>query len=245
MAEKRYVQSYFDGSLFEYSQTEKPEFKEHTNSKGTVSYRKYYNKGIGGNLLWINRKNNQYLNNREEIEVVLADGDITYYVTFPVLNNNGDEVDDFVEAFIRLLPNMEKGKRYNVNNWHMKKGDVINGEPVKYNNSGVTVKNENGEKVEPALAYITEANPKGDIPRIEWKEKAGKNRPTAVSKEAKLDFLYDKLVEETARLAYSEGSNTPTQQAPREEEPKATPTTKGKVDEKKSFLPEANDDLPF
>lgn len=242
MAEKKYIQSYFDGSLFEYSKDNKEGFVEHTNSKGTVSYRKYYNRGVDGNLLWVNRKNNQHLNNREEIEIVLGDGDITYYVTFPVLNNNGDEVDDFVEALVRVLPNMEKGKRYNINNWHMKKGDVINGEPVKYNNSGVTVKDENGEKVEPALTYVTENNKDGDIPRIEWKEKAGKNRPTAVSKESKLEFLYDKLVEETARLAYNESSS----EQPKEEKPKTSSTAKGKVDEKKSFVPQDDsDDLPF
>jgi hypothetical protein len=201
MAEKRYLQSYYTGDLFEYSKDNKDGFQEHTNSKGKVSYRKYYNKGVEGDLLWINRKNNEHLNNREEIEFVLGDGDITYYVNFPVLNNNGDQLDDFAEQIARVLPNLQKGKRYNINNWHMKKGDVINGETVKYNNSGVTFK-ENGEKIEPALSYQTDNNPKGDIPQVVWKETAGKNRPTAVSKEKRLEYLYEVLVKETERLGY-------------------------------------------
>lgn len=202
MATTHYIQSYYDGSLFEYSKEAKEGFVESTNTKGTVSYRKYYNKGVEGKLLNVNRKKNANLNNREELEIILQDGEDKFVVTFPVLNANGDELDNFMEAIIRVMPNLQKGETYNVNNWRMNKGDIVNGTTVEYNNSGVTFKN-NDVKVEPSLTYQTDKNPNGDIPKIEWKEKAGKNRPTAVSKESKLDFLYGVFESESERLSFN------------------------------------------
>lgn len=210
MATTHYIQSYYDGSLFEYSKDAKEGFVESTNSKGTVSYRKYYNKGVDGELLNVNRKNNSHLNNREELEIVLQNGEDKFAITFPVLNNGGDEIDDFMEAIIRVMPNLQKGETYNINNWRMNKGDIVNGDLVKYNNSGVTFKS-GGSKVEPALSYQTDNNTQGDIPKVEWKEKAGKNRPTAVSKEAKLDFLYSVFEKESERLAFGSNGTAPTQ----------------------------------
>ena len=240
MANKNYIQSFYDGSLFEYSKTQKEGFVEHTNTKDKVSYRKYYNKGVGGELLWINRKNNQFLNNREELEFVLASGEDKYYVTFPVLSSNGDEVDDFVEQIVRVLPALNKGEVININNWRMNKGDTIDGDVVKYTNSGVTFKNGEGVKIDPTLSYQTTSNPKGDIPQLQWKEIAGKNRPTAASKEGKLEFLYGILVEETDRLAYSEGGSEPT---PKQEPSKPQPKTAAQAFEPAGV--EYDDDLPF
>lgn len=195
-----YLQTYYDGTMFQFSKDEKEGYVKHTNSKDKVSYRKYYNTGVEGQLKQISLKKNEHLNNREEIEIVLDNVGEEYKLSMPVLNNNGDEVDDFVEALIRQLPNMKLGETYSINNWRLNKGDVINDEVVKYTNSGVTVKKD-GEKIGYALSYITDNNPKGDIPRLEWKEMAGKNRPTAVSKEAKLVFLYETLQKEVARLS--------------------------------------------
>jgi len=234
MATTHYIQSYYDGSLFEYSKEAKEDFVESTNSKGTVSYRKYYNKGVDGQLLNVNRKKNANLNNREELEIVLQNGEDKFVVTFPVLNNGGDEIDDFMESIVRVMPNLQKGETYNVNNWRMNKGDIVNGEEVKYNNSGVTFKS-GDTKVEAALSYQTDNNPKGDIPKVDWKEKAGKNRPTAVSKEAKLDFLYGVFEKESERLAFgSNSSNQAQSQKPVEQ-----------AKHEKSFASDDSDDLPF
>lgn len=195
-----YLQTYFDGTMFQYSKDAKEGYQEHTNSKGKISYRKYYNTGVEGQLKQVSLRKNEHLNNREEIEILLNNVGDEYKLSMPLLNNNGDEVDDFVEALIRQLPNMELGETYNINNWRLNKGDVINDEVVKYTNSGVTVKKD-GEKIGYALTYQTDNNPEGDIPKLEWKEMAGKNRPTAVSKEAKLIFLYDTLKKEVERLS--------------------------------------------
>lgn len=236
---KNYLQSYYTGDLFQYSAEEKEGYTKHTNSKGKESYRKYYNTGVEGTLKSISLKKNEYLNNREELEFVLDNVGDEYYITFPVLNNDGNQVDDFVEAIIRQLPNLNKGETYNINNWRLNKGDIINGEVVKYANSGVTIKKD-GEKVGYALTYVTDDNPKGDIPKLEWKEIAGKNRPTAASKEAKLVFLYETLTKQVDRLS---GTNPQAPTKPNGKIPTATP--------QQAFEPvsdlneEDHDDLPF
>lgn len=220
-----YLQTYYDGTMFQFSKDEKEGYVKHTNSKDKVSYRKYYNTGVEGQLKQISLKKNEHLNNREEIEIVLDNVGEEYKLSMPVLNNNGDEVDDFVEALIRQLPNMKLGETYNINNWRLNKGDIINDEVVKYTNSGVTVKKD-GEKIGYALSYITDNNPKGDIPRLEWKELAGKNRPTAVSKEAKLTFLYETLQKEVERLSGTATNNSSRPQSaskPSNKVPTATP----------------------
>lgn len=240
-----YIQSYYDGSLFQYSKEEKEGYKEHTNSKGKVTYRKYYNTGVEGELVSIQLRKNEYLNNREELRLKLNDVGEEYVVDFPVLNNNGDEIDDFVESIVRQLPNMNKGERYNINNWRLNKGDVINDEVVQYTNSGVTIKKD-GEKIGYKLTYVTDNNPKGDIPKLEWKEIAGKNRPTAASKEAKLVFLYDTLKKEVERLGTSNNTSTAkpsTSSKPSNQVPTATPQ---EAFEPVSDLNEDDhDDLPF
>lgn len=238
-----YIQSYYDGSLFQYSKEEKEGYQAHTNSKGKVTYRKYYNKGVEGILKSISLKKNEHLNNREELQFVLDNVGEEYQITFPVLNNNGDEVDDFVEAIIRQLPGMEKGQTYNINNWRLNKGDVINDEVVKYSNSGVTIKKD-GEKIGYALSYITDNNPEGDIPRLEWKEIAGKNRPTAASKEGKLVFLYETLKKEVDRLSGTNTASKP-QAASKSSGKVPTPTPQEAFEPVSDLNDDDHDDLPF
>src|SRR5690606_24467845 len=252
MAEKNYLTVNYDGSIFQYSKDEKEGYVKFTNSKNKVSYRKYFNKGVEGNLLWVNRKKNEYLNNREELQLVLGSEDETYYVTFVVMNQSGDSIDDFTESLLRFLPKMDKGSVYNIGAWKMSKGDVIKGEEVKYNNSGVTVKF-GGEKLEPALSYRTEKNPKGDIPVLEWKEIAGSVKPTAASKEDKLVYLYGILETECNRLAFEENSSQPAPEKPKESKPKAEKKELPKPTAKEAFEPagksfieeDDSDELPF
>lgn len=235
MSNKHYVQSYYDGTLFEYSKEPKEGYREFINSAGTKSYRKYYNKGVDGVLKEISLRTNQNLHNREELSFTLESEGDTYYINFPVMSNQGDAVDDFVEAIVRALPSLEKGKIYNINNWRMNKGDVINGEEVKYTNQGVTFKDSNGVKIEPTLSYVTDNNPKGNIPRVSWKETAGKMRPSAADKERKLEYLYDVLKQQVERL----GNNTESKQ-------KEESLAPNKEKSSKSFIPENdNSDLPF
>lgn len=254
MAEKHYLTVNYDGSIFQYSGEEKEGYIKFTNTKNKVSYRKYFNQGVEGNLLWVNRKKNDRLNNREELQLVLGSGDDTFYVTFVVMNQNGDSIDDFTESLLRYLPNMDKGSVYNIKSWKMNRGDVIKGEEVKYDNSGVTIKF-GGEKLKPALTFKTEKNPAGTIPMLEWKEIAGSKKPTASSKEEKLIYLYDVLEKECARLGFEEStSQSAPQNTPKEtNKPKAEKKELPKVNPKEAFSAPSNsfidddedDMLPF
>src|SRR5690606_30825803 len=191
--------------------------------------------------------------NREELQLVLGSGDDTYYLTFVVMNQNGDSIDDFTESLLRFLPVMDKGSVYNIKSWKMNRGDVIKGEEVKYDNSGVTIKF-GGEKLKPALSFKTEKNPTGTIPMLEWKEIAGSKKPTAASKEEKLVYLYGILETECNRLAFEENSSQPAPEKPKESKPKLDekkelpkPTAKEAFEPAgKSFIEEDDsDELPF
>jgi hypothetical protein len=236
-----YIQSYYTGDLFQYSKDEKEGFEPHTNSKGKVTYRNYFRSGVDGKLVGVSLRKNQHLGNREELEFSLSNVGEDYKITFPVLSNNGDEIDDFVEAIIRQLSNVNKGDMLNINNWKMNKGDTINGDIVKYDNSGVNIKRD-GEKVGYALTYQTKNEPKGDIPMLVWAELAGKNKPTAVSKEAKLVYLYGVLQKEVERLG---GAPAPSA-APAKARAKAPAAVPAQAFEPVADLnTDDHDDLPF
>ena len=218
---KNYLQANYDGTIFQYSKDQKEGFVEHKNTVGKISYRKYFNKGVDGELTGIFKRTNEYKNNAEEVSLVLQNGETENILTFPILNQGGDALDEFAEALAFILPKMEKGRTYNVNNWFMKKGDTVGGEVVKYNNKGVTVKLE-GNKIKTGFTFehikgrgtADEKHVPGDVPMLKWKMSAGKNRPTAVSKEARLNFSYDLLEAQVSRIsgvaaAPQQNTNTP------------------------------------
>lgn len=203
--EKTYVTVNYDGTMYTYSKEPREGYEAYTSSKGTTSYRKFFNRGVEGALRYLSLRKNANKNDALELNVTLGD----YVLVFPVFDASGD-VDVYTESFIRILPKLQKDMVYNINNWRMNKGDTVNGQVVQYTRKGVTVKCA-GTKIEPVLQYITDNNPNGDIPRLVWKEIAGKNKPTGSSKEAKLMYLYEKLESEVERLKYVE-NGTPAPQ---------------------------------
>jgi hypothetical protein len=228
--EKLYVTVNYDGKMFTWNKEQiGSDYEKHESSTGKIGYRKYFNKGVEGKLNYFTFKKNQFKNDAEELHVSLGD----YMVVFNVMDTSGDGIDPFLESFLRSVPKLEKGMVYNINNWKMNKGDVVKGAVVTNTMRGVTVRC--GEtKLEPALSYQSDNNPNGDIPRLEWKEKAGKNRPTAVSKEAKLDYLYDTLLKQVERLKYEDNGNSSTTPA---SNPAPQPTA--------ANIPAPTEDLPF
>ena len=218
---KHYLNVNYDGTIFEWSKDASEGFVKYTNTAGKESYRKYYNKGVEGKLICINKKNNPNLHNREEIEIVLeGENDTTYNLNFVVYGQD-NFLDTYTEHLVKYLPSLERGIVYNINNWFIKKGDVINNEVAERNVKGITIK-VNGEKIKPALTqtYTKTDGEKviGDIPAIEWKEKNGVSKPTAASKEIKSDYLYDVLAENSERLKWV-GTNTATQASPQSTPP--------------------------
>lgn len=238
------LQVNYDGTIYQYSKDPLEGYEKHTNTKGTVSYRKYYNKGVTGVLTAIEKKAGpDFRNNAEEVNLTLTDGEQRYILNFPVLDQQGDSLDEFTQSLATVLPKMQIGETYSINNWYLKKGETINGDVVKHSKKGITLKNAQGEKIKTDVTFeyikgrgtAEEKHVKGDVPMLQWKELAGKNRPTAASKEAQLEFLYGLLSKEINRLG-SQDAPTPSQQATAVAQTENPPATKQEVEV---------DNLPF
>lgn len=205
---RNYLKVNYDGTIFQYSKDEKEGYEKFTNKANKVSYRKYFKTGVTGVLTSAELRNNQFLNNAEELRLTLTDGEVENILTFPVLNQDGTSLDDYTESMSLILPKMVKGNTYTVNNYFLKKGDKIKGETILYSKKGVTVKS-NDVKVKSDLTFTHVKNRgtaeeslfKGDVPMLLWKPIAGKNRPTAASKEIRLEYLYTLMTDQVARIS--------------------------------------------
>lgn len=204
---KHYLNVNYDGTIWEFSKEDKGDgWESYQNSKGETKYKKRHF-SVTGVLTSIRTKTNDWKNGAEELEITLVQGDDTNLITLPVLANDGYSLDDHTESLVAKLGNMHKGLTYEVSAWYMKKGDVINGEEVRYGRKGVTVKLD-GEKISNKMTYEyiknrgkdNEEHVKGDVPMLQWKERAGKSKPTAASLEKKLDFLYDTMKNNIERI---------------------------------------------
>lgn len=238
---KNYLQLEFgSGLFFEYSKEEKQGYEKHTSSKGNVSYRKYYKDGITGILESVSIYEGKFGN---QISLNIKNGDEVYYVPVDIAEQKGN-VDTYAESLIKLLPQLEKGMNVTVRGYNF----TPDGE--KYAKIGISI-SVGGEKLKAKMtnAYINrEGNlVEGDIPAITWKKDAlGKNKPTAVSQEAKNDYLLEVLKVQTERLKWVQGetsanNNPSTPQQP----PMPTATPQQAFDENKSFTQDKYEDLPF
>lgn len=228
---KNYLQLEFgSGKFFEYSKEEKAGHEKHTSSKGNVSYRKYYNDGVEGVLDSASIYEGKFGN---QISLNIKNGEEVYYVPVDINDQRGN-IDTFAESLIKVLPSLNKGDNIAIRAYN------FTPEGEKFAKIGISVKVD-GVKIKGLTnAYVDKGTGKpvaGDIPALVWKKDAlGKNKPSAVSLEAKDDYLLGVLKAQTDRLKWV-GSAQGEQAAPLE-----TP--------KKEFKPavdssEDDDDLPF
>lgn len=231
----KYLQLEFKtGNFYEYSGTAKDGFKESPNGNG---FRRYTNKPKGELLSAIIYEGKF----GEQLSFTLKDeqGDFMY-VPVELYNNKG-QLSTYVESLIRFLPLLEKGQQVEFNGYNFKPEDS------KRSVIGFSL-SINGEKVEPALTYTKTKDgkviEKGDIPPLEWKEDTlGKVKPSAVSVEAKEDYLKSVLAEALEKLKKDE---QPAAEEPKKEAPKATKQAeKSAVVETADGIQDEYDDLPF
>ena len=172
----------------------------------------------------------------------VKNGNDVYYVPVDIADQKGN-VDTYAESLIKFLPQLEKGMNIAV------RGYNFTPEGDKYAKIGISV-SVDGQKLKANMsnAYFNKEGVlvPGDIPAVAWKKDAlGKNKPTAVSLEAKNDFLLEVLKRETERLKWVQGENSsaPPTETPRNTVPTATPA--------QAFEPATNvnstpmDELPF
>src|SRR5690606_6285791 len=114
-------------------------------------------------------------------------------------------VDTYAESLIKLLPQLEKGMNLTVKAYN------FTPEGEKYAKIGVSLSSD-GEKLKSKVtnAYYKDGNlVEGDIPALVWKKDAlGKNKPSAVSLEAKNDYLLEVLKVQTDRLKWVQGETS-------------------------------------
>jgi hypothetical protein len=229
---KNYLQLEFStGLFFKYSKNEEQGYEKHVSTKGNTSYRKYYKDGITGILESVSIYEGSFGN---QISMNIKNGEDVFYVPVDIADQKGN-IDTYAESLIKLLPNLEKGQEVTVRGYNfIPEGD-------KYSKIGISISS-NGEKLKGALtnAYVNKEGKTvdGDIPALVWKKDAlGKNKPSAVSQEAKNDYLLEVLKTQTDRLQWVKDGATPTTEAPKNAVPTATPA--------QAFKKEAEDSLPF
>ena len=237
---KNYLQLEFStGLFFKYSKNEEQGYEKHVSTKGNTSYRKYFKDGITGVLESASVYEGSFGN---QISLNVKNGNDVYYVPVDIADQKGN-VDTYAESLIKFLPQLEKGMNIAV------RGYNFTPEGDKYAKIGISV-SVNGQKIKANMsnAYFNKEGVlvPGDIPAVSWKKDAlGKNKPTAVSLEAKNDFLLEVLKRETERLKWVQGENSsaPPTETPKNAVPTATPA--------QAFEPATNvnstpmDELPF
>ena len=237
---KNYLQLEFStGLFFKYSKNEEQGYEKHVSTKGNTSYRKYYKEGITGVLESVSIYEGSFGN---QISLNIKNGNDVYYVPVDIADQKGN-VDTYAESLIKFLPQLEKGMNIAV------RGYNFTPEGDKYAKIGISV-SVDGQKLKANMsnAYFNKEGVlvPGDIPAVAWKKDAlGKNKPTAVSLEAKNDFLLEVLKRETERLKWVQGENSsaPPTETPKNAVPTATPA--------QAFEPATNvnstpmDKLPF
>ena len=237
---KNYLQLEFStGLFFKYSKNEEQGYEKHVSTKGNTSYRKYFKDGITGVLESVSVYEGSFGN---QISLNIKNGNDVYYVPVDIADQKGN-VDTYAESLIKFLPQLEKGMNIAV------RGYNFTPEGDKYAKIGISI-SVDGQKLKANMsnAYFNKEGVlvPGDIPAVAWKKDAlGKNKPTAVSLEAKNDFLLEVLKRETERLKWVQGENSsaPPTETPKNTVPTATPA--------QAFEPATNvnstpmDKLPF
>lgn len=259
--EKNYLQLEFgSGMFFDYSKEAKEGYDEHTSTKGNKSFRKYYKEGVSGVLESVSIYDSKF---GAQISMNVKEGDNVYYLPVAIQDQGGNVDDNFAESLIKLLPLLNKGDNVKVSGYNFIPKDKTNsaiGISITANQEKLKakltnayykkLKDEKGNDIKDEKGQFKKEFFDGDIPALDWKlNQLNKNRPTAVSQEAKNNYLLDLVTTETNRLQYVQGENaTNTPPAPKAETPKnAVPT----ATPAQAFEPATNtktddyEDLPF
>ena len=219
------------GNFSSYSGQEKEGYEKHTSSKGNVSYRQWYKDGVIGKLDSVSIYDGKF---GQQISMNIQNGNEVYYVPVEIADQRGN-VATYAESLIKLLPALNKKDSIEVRGYNFVP------ENESYAKIGISIKI-NGVKVKGTLTnayYKAGKLVEGDIPAIEWKENAlGKKKPSAVSLEAKDEYLLGVLKEQTERLKWVSSNSASSK-------PASTPTPKQDYKPAADLKDEDHDDLPF
>jgi hypothetical protein len=184
---------YSTGNIFQFSKTEQEGYESHTNTKGVVSYRKIFKKGLYGTLKGITIRDSDF---GKEISIAVTDikGEANY-LNMPLFDAKKN-LASYAESFITVLPQLKLNSPYRFYGYNIKE------EGQKYSKTGLSVAHADiqaevadKENKIPKLTYTYTKDGvevKGDIPAIIWEEDFDGSR--SMNAKAKNKYLYDILM---------------------------------------------------
>jgi hypothetical protein len=224
--------------FYEYSATEKPGFESHTNGAGKESYRKLYKKGVYGILQSVSVVDTKFKGKVLSFRMLLEDE--IYLASFSLFDQRGNYDNRFIEPLITMLPNMKKEQAYRIYPWALE-SDTPKKDGTPRMIYGVSVKEADLDSMSVLEGVEAKVEPKFKrckkdedfdasihLPQLEFKEKLGAWKPTAVSVEVKEDFLTELLESSLKTLGYNNDAqkSTPVKEEPVKEEPAKKAATK-------------------
>jgi len=210
---KNYLELDFKTATFySYSSAAKEDYEPYTSSTGTISYRKYFKKGIYGKIktMYIKADDRFGL----QVRIILENGSEWFMLKFPIKSSQG-RLDSYMESLASYLPNLQLDTPYRIFPYVM---DIKTENGKELTQRGVSIveaelngsgQGTPGAKVEKALKYLKrdevyglEAQKNSSIiPKLEFKAGlAGKFMPTASSLALKTEFFEDLIQREVSRL---------------------------------------------
>ena len=230
--------NYADGNIFQFSKTEQEGYEPHTNTKGVVSYRKIFKKGLYGKLKGVSLRDSDF--GKEVSVAVESNSGEMHYLNMPLFDAKKN-LASYAESFITVLPQLKVGNPYRFYGYNIKE------EGQKYSKIGLSIANadiqaETADKENkiPKLSYTYTKDGvevKGNIPAIIWEEDFDGSR--SMNAKAKNKYLYDVLMANVGETT-QQTSSAPTPQAPVNKTPEqAFASTTTGVSQKEI------DELPF
>lgn len=231
---------YSTGNIFRYSKSEQEGYEPHTNTKGVVSYRQIFKKGLYGTLKGVTLRDSDF---GKEVSLAVQDrtGEMNY-LNMPLFDAKKN-LASYAESFITVLPQLKVGNPYRFYAYNIKE------EGQKYSKTGISVLpadlvsetvNKEDKLLKLTYTFIKDGvETKGDIPAIVWEEDFDGSK--TMNAKAKNKYLYDVLM---ANLSTStEQDNKPKAEAPKNAVPTASPseafqtTTNSEIDNNFDPLP--------
>lgn len=218
MATKYLQINYQDGSIFQFSKTEQEGYEPHTNTKGVVSYRKIYNKGLYGTLKGITIRDSDF---GKEISISVTDkaGD-TNYLNLPLFDAKKN-LASYAESFITVLPQLKLNSPYRFYGYNIKdEGQKYSkvGLSVAYANLEAETADKENKISKLTYTYTKEGKEvKGDVPAIVWEEDFDGSR--TMNAKAKNKYLYDILMANVGESTNPAPSTHTTTQKPTIKQP--------------------------
>lgn len=234
----KYLQiDYKEMKFYESSKTAEAGFTEHTSSKGNVSFRKWFDKGVSGSYLGTYKKETDGFGTKMNVNINI-EGE-KYILSIDLFDQKGN-ISKIASYFIVYLDNLMEGESYRFFPY-----SFIPKEDSKYPVEGVSIHNvdkvtgEKKEKIEKTYFYTKkgETAQATSIPTLVFEQKHGKTKPTAVSLEAQNDFFYSVLEKNMKEFTQSPSENRTV--------PEPETSQKNTTEELVNDFTENNDDLPF